>query len=520
MLVALIVLSLELSSAKSTDCTAVQGRRLTEEQMNPSDFHAYVRDAGLKTVDDVLCCLPKSYLSNFTIVHSSASAQTSDVDRPRLLVHNDLKAKDDVPTVPLQMVLTINGGGTDLNNTENMEILFNNQRAGEGELYDADFSGASPHVTKNPESCLRCHGDQGALPVGGPKMIFQDVDQWTNVVQGVHGCGNETSLSRAIERRVQKAFTTNPRYRCLDQDVATKDHLRGQSTSIAKDILPLHNALTEMNVRRYARYLRTTPDYDRYKYLAVGTLFCDEEAKLSNQRKTGRANLEGWIPKEARRNFREVSTLSEDLPTTEFLNKAHANLVRSEREMNRTDAKLAATAEALDRGEHPDIDFYHGPLDTCGGGMGPVSERRFKQVKSSLNGPPTLDAYKIDTALRGYRGSAFNPLFRYVFEARGVRVDGLSMEPLAEAYPTMPGGLDFELMKLEPPDSPLGRISRSLRPLFFAPPGHSPKEAVLTAAVTRACRQLKTLSREALSAPPKRLRLAEPAKLESTPSAR
>lgn len=516
MLVILFALWIRTSWAKSTDCTAAQGQRLTEAQMNPGDFGAYLRDSGLKTVDDTLCCLPKSYLSNFTIVHSSASAQTSDVDRVRVMVHNDLKAKDNVATQPLQMVLTINGGGDDLNNTANMEVLFNNQRAGEGELYDADFSGGTPHVTKNPESCLRCHGDQGALPIGGPKTIFEDVDQWTRVVQGTHGCGNEPELSRAIERRVQKAFLSNPRYRCLDQDVATTDHLRGQLTSIAKDITPLHNQLVDMNARRYARYLRTTPDYERFKYVAVGSILCDPEAEKFTDAKTGRDNLNAWIPATARRQLRDVSTLNENLPTSAFLNKAHATLVRSEQEMKRTDIKIGQAAQALDRGEQPDIDVYRGPLDTC---ANTPAESRFKQIKGSLTGPPTLDAYKIDTALRGVRGSTFNPWFRYVFEARGVRIDNFAMDPLAQAYPSMPVGLDFALMALEPPNSPLGRINQKLRGFADPPPGVKVSEKASKQAFRAACRELQALSRRAL-AEPARVHLAEPLGLEPAPAAR
>lgn len=276
-------------ATKDPQCKANGGLTLHESLMNPVGLKNYVSEnrSQLKTVDDVICCLPPSYRKNFIFIHSSLSAQSSDVRRPRTLLFNPLKSKSiEHMNEDLNMILSFNGGGDDLTNSDNIEILYSNPVSKEAEFYDLDLSQEKIHMSSaNPSQCMQCHGSGGRWEGFGAKPIFENVDQWTNVVSGVHTCEAEDQLGPQIVKTTRQGIASNPRYRCLDSR-ALQEYLR-EDRNLPSSIDSLDFALRKKNGTRVAKYLRSTPDFEKYKYASLGSLYASgikDEAQMKPPR--------------------------------------------------------------------------------------------------------------------------------------------------------------------------------------------------------------------------------------------
>lgn len=117
---------------------------------------------------------------------------------------------------------------------------------------------------------------------------------------------------------------------------------------------------------------------------------------------------------------------------------------------------------ALKKGEIPPIRFHRGFLSTCHDLQDKGAKERTK-FRKALVGPKTLDQYKADSLVRGFRGEKFNPFLRYLYEGRGLSLSEASMEPLSGEYPDSPSLAAFALMQAEPPTSEIGKMLAGLR---------------------------------------------------------
>ena len=405
LLALLIGFGVWVDAATDPRCPSKDHVLMDEQRMTPVDFGLFIERNNLKDPGEVTCCMPLSYRKNFVVAHSSISAQSSDIHGPRILMFNPINPDGlGAPTKKLNAVISINGGGPNLTNGANVEMGYVNSESKELDFHDFDLSGAKVIASgRNPARCIQCHGTRGVIAAGGAKPIFEPLDQWTRFVGGVHSCGAEIDLRDEIMKSTLKTLTSNPRYRCLDpSDILAAAKKNNDPVPFFKELTDLDHALSVTNARRFARYLKTTPDYDRFKYAAIGTMACvlasEDEDKFENENR----DLGDWIPPQVNQSLRNVSAINSDLLKAQPLEAARVLLQRSEELRLKFGRRQARATQDMVAGKDGDLDFYRGPLSNCHGN-GTV-KMRMAAIKHSLVGPSTLDLYKIDSATRGFRG--------------------------------------------------------------------------------------------------------------------
>ena len=447
---------------------------LDEAFVTPEGLEAFTRahEGEIRNPGDLVCCLPKAMRSKFVIIHSSVSAQTSDLGGPRVIMFTPQKHHAFLPK--LRAALSFNGGDPSLQNANNVEMVFNRKLTDELEYRDIEFeSGKVAHSEANPQTCLNCHGNRyGSIEMGGPRTIFEDVDQWTRAVQGVHACSDaEVALSRAIERAVEQTFRSNPRYRCLDQQAAHARHFSGQSSSTAADLTEFDNMLTLANGRRIAKLIRRTPQFDQFKYAIIGSLACFQFENCGSNAREWRnpqacnATFENWISPSILRTMNQVGSVNENLRSSRSIPEAvRAIFAKSAQEATNIERRQWMTIDEIRRGGRPAIEFYRGPLNTCADPQSEIS-RRMTNLSFQLSGDRALDLYKADAQARAVRGQQFNPFFRYIFASRGIDISSFSMDPSPETFSHAPSAaiIADEIIAAEPWSSPLKAMLSELR---------------------------------------------------------
>ena len=496
---------------RDDECKAQNHELLSETALDPKGLAAYINKNSLNNVEDVICCLPKSYRANFAIAHSSDSAQTSDVARPRVLLFGPkIDRSGDVYPAPLQTVLSFNGGGKDLNKSDNIELAYNNPSRGELEFYDFDFTRSQAVVHgPNPQECLLCHGNQGSLSPGGPKPIFETSDNWTRFVAGIHVCESEKPLAQKIQSVVQNAFRKQSRYRCLDQKIATDDHFTKHGTFIAPELSDLDLLLNQANDRRVAKWLQKTPNYKEFKFAALGSVLCmNVKNDSSDLPMSSHSTLKYWVPDKVLEAMIDTSSISSDLRSgAQPIVSLGKLLAESARFGLQIEAQQKLIINKLDAGIASRADFYRGPL-----GCFEEPEKAVNDVASTLTGDKILDLYKIDSALKAFRSRPFNPFFRYLFEARGISLGNVSQDAVNGVYLPLSRNIVNALLDLEPKGSVLYKAGLSLRKVGITtslyPSAAEFQEMKNAGSVTederfkvlsKACAQLKQYSYSSLS---------------------
>src|ERR1700761_6462635 len=76
----------------SSDCPVNQS--LTAKNMTPDGFAKWIRTnaEALKTVEDLICCLPSNYLRNYAVSFAGHLGQNGSPESPRIFVFDSTKA--------------------------------------------------------------------------------------------------------------------------------------------------------------------------------------------------------------------------------------------------------------------------------------------------------------------------------------------------------------------------------------------------------------------------------------------
>jgi hypothetical protein len=448
--------------SQTDDCPTEGGLTIQPGQMNPLGIQQYLSKYAnaLNEVEDVICCLPESYRNQFVIMHSSNSAQHSDVFGPRAILFDIEPGNHLYPVPKLQCAISFNGGQSHLGNPHNLELLCDNRTTGELEFFDiAKKNGKFELGQRNPQSCVSCHGSLGKVGQGGLRPIFEDIDQWTRAVQGTHSCGGEETLARALENATRDVFRSNKRYKCLNQTAAESRHFSGQSTSTAPDLTPFDLALARTNARRTARVLKASEKFEHFQYAIVGSLVCFNETVSPRETawNTGE-DLSGWIPNEVLAQMRRTDWLPKEFAESSDLNSLiREKLSKSIVDYERIDKAQIKAAQQLKSGKRTEFDFYRGPLNTCNN----MRRQMDSIAPATLTKPKNitvLDRYKAANAVNGFRGRSPNPHFRFLLESRGVHGGDFSMDLVGNSYNRATDLLAIELFANLPPKSKLRRV--------------------------------------------------------------
>lgn len=215
----------------------------------------------VRTIDDFLSRLPVSYRSQFTLMHTSNSLQTATPEMPRGILFGPdgklLMAFASDPSKDRFDSLELIGFHADGARFEFREIRFPEQDASKKA---AEISEA------NPALCLRCHR-------ADPRPNWEHYHTWPGAFASEDDEFSTDSLvSQARLEKFLDGAATAPRFRNLD---GLKDsyHSEGGRTRVEHNI-HMTERVAVLNFLRIARLARQSPQWQQYKYAALGAVWC------------------------------------------------------------------------------------------------------------------------------------------------------------------------------------------------------------------------------------------------------
>lgn len=450
----------KVTSPLDSSCPASQP--LSEHLVNPVGIKSYVEANKSKFKDpgDLICCLPKKYRENYVVAHTSNAAQSSHARSPRVLLFSPLRqsATSKFTGEPLEAIVSINGGDPALSNHMNVEVMFNNKKTQEVELFDIDFSEKHPHMSgRNPDACIQCHGSDNTVGVGGPKTIFDPPFQWVRFIKGNTPCTEEEKeLQRQLEVAGEGAFKTNPRYRCLDPKPDDVSPFLKDGVSPSFMIFDFDEAVADLNDRRVAKLMRSTPEFEKYKYAIVGAQICMSESFRSDPSPA----FAGWIPQTVLMSFTNDSSILPALrKSTDLKETMRTEFKRMEREDKAIAEEQKRAIADLKAGKTPNFKVSTNPT-MC---QGRPLEETLHSATVGIKEPALFGKYQADSELRKFRGrNGPSPELRFLFEGRGISMKDWSTDPTAGEYKRAHQFATRHLLALEPQGTPL----KDLEPLM------------------------------------------------------
>ncbi len=382
----------------------------------------------VRSIDDLLCCMPESFRSGYLIAHSSLSAQRSHYNNPRLIFGN----------IENGIMFSISGGDSNMPQGQNVEVMFDNPMTGQLELFDIEFNedGRRHSSRPNPSECISCHGSNGRLGEGGPRPVF-NLLPWPRMFVDnkdafLDVCPERAGYLREVQDLTFNAINNNPRFRCLTPP---------SEANVTDGIID--SALEDRNEERVIREMRASTDFHYYEPLLVGaSLGC-----------LGRTNgpmgdvviptpLENWLPADQQGVFDQRNFLR---PPFNQINPQAlpAELVRQSARVDGVHLQEEATfrnlRSELAQGRFPPMPAGVG-LGSCSNGEAPTGTpvRQFGEQINNL--PSNQGAFIADSLNEQFRrGTPFNPaarqnyltegIVRWLFESRGVEASGWNMRP-------------------------------------------------------------------------------------------
>ena len=231
---ALLVLSLAWSSQiKALESSPAKNECQAPKKLASSDLKSAEtileyftkNDPALKTVDDLVCCLPEEYLKNYVVGMASDAGQNGTPDGPRIIMYD---RRESASRLPPRFMMTFNGGTEHNTQPNSLEMAVFNENTHETALYDLEIKNGAK-LTKNPTKCMRCHGEPGndvngkqifKVPFGGTKFIFGTENQWKSFAGGIASCSKAQGETELYNKLADKAVDTvrhDLRYRCLEK---------------------------------------------------------------------------------------------------------------------------------------------------------------------------------------------------------------------------------------------------------------------------------------------------------------
>lgn len=403
---------------------------------SPDTFRQWLqKNAGdLKTVEDLICCLPDAYLKNYVVSHSGRAGQNGSPESPRTFMFSEVKNG--------KVIFTFNGGAPYLNQPHNIEMGFIKDDK-TFEIYDIEFYRRYAEMSeKNPARCLRCHSE-GTTQEARP---FFHMHATTNFVAGAPTCsGLEDDIQTRAQTLSLKAIVENPRFRCLDRAQA-QNTLSSPREKFPKFAGPFVERLKQLREtfrpyqrNRLAKLISESPNYEEYKFITVGAEICPN------------FKAEDWMPPAVISQHNttawmrpEVAAITEQKDVAE----AHTQLKEEFDDRERILKKILKSDFDLRRGSYRPV--FQGWL--C-----PSDPSFQKGEKATLASAKNLGKYEIDTKFRVFPETdlGHTALFRFLTEGRNVDSSTWSLAFNAKDDLHVFDRIADQLVALETPKSPL-----------------------------------------------------------------
>lgn len=434
-----VLLSGVVSNAyAANECPAHQP--LTTKQMTPEGVRQWLtkNSEALKTVEDVVCCLPQTYLRNYLVSYSGRAGQTGSPESPRVFAFDSQK--------PGTMILTFNGGDAYLNDPHNIEMGFIKDGK-KFEIYDIEFYKRFAQMSeKNPMRCLRCHSEV----TGNEARPFFHMNGSANFVTGPGSCSSEEDeLQTRAQKMALEAIIKNPRFNCLDRAQAQatlaaheKNH-KWTTGNFDENLRKLKNILRNYQKNRFAELVHAAPEYSRYRFAIVGAERCPGFKPAE------------WLPADILSKHNVFSALQPPLSGIEKDDDYHEawdKLKEDQEGRLRGLRRIARTEFDIKRGTfRPAFQSWLCPGD-------PTFEKLhdFKVPTDPVERAFAL--YEVDAKLRIFPqsdGTDRTAILRYLLDGRGVDTSAWTLSYNSREDLHAFDGVAEELMALEPKDKEL-----------------------------------------------------------------
>jgi hypothetical protein len=244
---------LAISDLRQSDCTKTLPDDLTFEILARR-----VRNCQVKSIEELLAFFPQSFLSNYALMYSSSSLQSSTPLNPRaILFGNDAS-----------LVVSFNGSPTepDYDNLELMQFRQDTSRFEFRRISLPQSNGRPIHTIisqANPSRCLMCHQE-------APKPNWSGYILWP----GAFGAEDEASY---IGYRTKDHSADESDYRDFLKNGKNQGRYRFLKpftieTETANE--NLGDRLQRLNMRRVARQMANDKKLFPFRYVLLGAATC------------------------------------------------------------------------------------------------------------------------------------------------------------------------------------------------------------------------------------------------------
>lgn len=226
---------------------------------------------NIQTVEDVICRLPESVLENYTLVGKSASAQSSSLRHPRVIMFK--KRKDS----KIDFLMSFNGNKDDTN-YKHIELLKINRTSQQTKSleyidinFDKDETGRRVSVSKaNPPECMQCHGiyHDKPRPIWDAECFFPTSYNRMKLTSG-------DSIPRVTNdlKEFLGIVSEHHRYKELKPLAESPDEVLKEIVSNNNFI---YRDLADINLDRVVNLILKTSNFDIFKYsIAAALLGCE-----------------------------------------------------------------------------------------------------------------------------------------------------------------------------------------------------------------------------------------------------
>jgi hypothetical protein len=348
------------------------------DQINWSVIADRLTNPNVNSVEKFLCLMndPK-YTSLVTFLTRSRSLQGSDPAAPRAILYGDVNQAPFNPAKE-RIIFSVNahkgfrGSGA-------VEIL--RYRPGQTiEMIELTFPDGKAHVERGtPSKCQKCHGIE-------PRPVWDRLAFWP----GAFNPGFVIPASPVGDRdKLNAALESAPIFRMLK---GAEEFGNGNLTSL----------LHEINARRVARLIQSTPDYRRYRYAVVGAL-------------QGCTSIREFLPPEVQSQHQSRTHLINYDPLLA------RDLIRKRLAQSPTVTRQTVEA-ALERAGSP------GPIQE----IDYVIDLVHREMRDLDYGQ--LDNSGVESRFFRFSYASGIPQLRYLFEGRGIGIKSWSMDVVEGSY--------------------------------------------------------------------------------------
>ncbi len=229
-----------------------------------------ITSQNVQTVDQLIPLLPDSYKKNFSLMVKSGSLQTASPASPRVIAfgssnHPETSSSPGLNPDRLYIAFQTDSSATS-RLPQSLEAIEWLPETRNYRFYQIDFPMTAKSVQTNPFICSSCHGDYNSM-----RPNWSAYPRWDGAIgsgNGLDGTYHPRSPSQPdeIKKALQKLQENNSRLASLD---FTSFYTPGglDTTNLAFST----KAGAQLRLRG-VDFLRSTPDFQKFKYAFAGAL--------------------------------------------------------------------------------------------------------------------------------------------------------------------------------------------------------------------------------------------------------